>query len=113
MASDYACINELTPVGSLEDAPGDLRDTLDLLTEECAEIIQAASKANRFGLTDAYSGETNRQKLETEIGDLLCLVSILVDNRVLDPKEIERAMVNKHVKLLKWAPTVAKYWKGL
>jgi NTP pyrophosphatase (non-canonical NTP hydrolase) len=97
---------------ALEDNQNDLRDALDMLIEECAEIVQAASKAKRFGLIDSWDGETNRQKLETEIGDLLCIISILVDNKVLDHDTIEVARCKKFLKMKTWAPTVAKYFKG-
>lgn len=97
---------------TLEGNVSDLRDTLDMVQEECAEIIQAAAKAKRFGLIDSWDGATNRQKLETEIGDLLCIISILVDNKVLDHDAIEVARFKKFLKMKKWAPTVAQYFKG-
>lgn len=97
---------------ALEDNQNDLHDVLDMLIEECAEIVQAASKAKRFGLIDGWEGKTNRQKLETEIGDLLCIISILVDNKVLDHDTIEVARFKKFLKMKTWAPTVAKYFKG-
>jgi NTP pyrophosphatase (non-canonical NTP hydrolase) len=102
----------LTEPTSLEGNPSDLRDTLDMLIEECAEIVQAASKAKRFGLIDSWDGETNRQTLETEIGDLLCIISILVDNKVLNQDSIQEALLKKAIKMKTWAPTVAHYYKG-
>jgi NTP pyrophosphatase (non-canonical NTP hydrolase) len=96
----------------LERNSSDLRDTLDMVQEECSEIIQAAAKATRFGLIDTWDGVTNRQKLETEIGDLLCLVKILTDNGVLNMDAIIDARLDKVRKMKKWAPTVVKYWKG-
>lgn len=102
----------LTEPTSLEGNPSDLRDTLDMVIEECAEVVQAASKAKRFGLIDSWDGETNRQKLETEIGDLLCLISILVDNKVLDHDAVEVARFKKFIKMEQWAPTVSQYFKG-
>ena len=41
-----------------------------VLQEECAEVIQAVSKINRFGMHDEWQGVTNRQSLITEIGDV-------------------------------------------
>lgn len=96
----------------LEKNTADLRDVLDKLQEEMAEVIQAAAKAKSYGLLDDYSGKTNRQHLETELGDVLCIMNILVDNGVLDHHNIELACWEKAEKMKKWAPTVAKYWKG-
>ena len=111
MSSDYEIINELD-AATLEQDVLSLRDTFDILVEECAEVIQAASKAKRFGLIDEWEGVTNRQKLETEIGDLLCLIGILIDNKVIDHDAVEIAKFKKYLKMQTWAPTVAKYFKG-
>lgn len=98
---------------SLEENADDLRDTLDMITEESAEVIQAISKIKRFGLDDGWgSKQSNRQQLETEIGDLLCLISILVDNKVVDHDAIEIALFKKFLKMEQWAPNVAQYFKG-
>lgn len=103
----------LTEPTSLEGNPSDLRDTLDMVIEECSEVIQAISKVKRFGLDDGWGNkQSNRQQLETEIGDLMCLISILVDNKVLDHDAIEVARFKKFLKMEQWAPTVAQYFKG-
>lgn len=44
----------------------------NILQEECAEVIQSVSKIKRFGWT-----ETNITNLQTEIGDLLCMLDML------------------------------------
>lgn len=97
---------------SLEHNLADFRDVLDKLQEECAEVIQAAAKTKSYGLHDAYSGKTNKEHLTTEIGDVLCLITILVANGIVDPHEVEAARIAKGLKMQTWAPTVAKYFKG-
>lgn len=52
---------------------------MGILTEECAEVIQAVSKINRFGLNSEWEGVTNKQSLITEIGDVLALIHVLVE----------------------------------
>lgn len=51
----------------------------DCVTEECGEAIQAACKANRFGLDHIWpeKGETNRRALEREIADILGVADLL------------------------------------
>lgn len=59
-----------------------LDDLLDGLIEECAEIIQAASKCKRFGFYRAYrSYGRNDEQLMTELGDLAGIVERLPIDR--------------------------------
>lgn len=82
----------------------DVRQNLEVLAEECAEVIVQKSKCVRFGL-DNYNPETrlsNNYLLDGEIGDLLAMVDILVANGVLNPKNIDFAKQEKWKKLNKW-----------
>ena len=49
-----------------------LHETLIITQEECAEVIQVISKIMRFGLDE------NDHRLESELGDLLCMVDLLM-----------------------------------
>ena len=70
------------------------QEALIILQEECAEVIQAASKIYRFGIDNEHkSGATQRANLEMEIGDMLALVDILVEQGVIDLNKIGRAHV--------------------
>lgn len=51
-----------------------------VLQEECAEVIQAVSKINRFGFNSTWDGVTNKEALVTEIGDVLALVKVLLED---------------------------------
>jgi NTP pyrophosphatase (non-canonical NTP hydrolase) len=47
------------------------RERLTILMEECAEVIQAASKILRHGWDSKYdNGKSNREQLELEMGDV-------------------------------------------
>jgi NTP pyrophosphatase (non-canonical NTP hydrolase) len=49
---------------------------LDLLAEECAEVIQAIMKINRFGMRDKYrDNRTSKQQLLDEIGDVFTVIA--------------------------------------
>jgi NTP pyrophosphatase (non-canonical NTP hydrolase) len=50
-----------------------VKETLTILSEECAEVIQANSKLIRFGPYD----EENIKELEKELGDVMAMVLIL------------------------------------
>lgn len=51
---------------------------LDLVMEECAEVIQCCTKIKRFGIKDShpdyYRGRPNGMALKLEIGDLLATI---------------------------------------
>lgn len=84
-----------------------LDEILNLLQEESAEIIQIASKIRRWGMDSEWNGITNKDNLETEIGDLLCIVKILSDNGMIDVDHVEYYAKEKVNKLKVWAPNLA------
>jgi NTP pyrophosphatase (non-canonical NTP hydrolase) len=52
---------------------------LTILSEECAEVAQRASKAVRFGLLEIQPGqqEDNTRRLERELADLMAVAELL------------------------------------
>ena len=82
-----------------------LYEVMNILSEECAEVIQAISKCNRFGLDNQKPGKplTNAQHLEGDIGDLLAMVDLLQSLYVVTAKGMEIAKQAKFEKLKKWS----------
>lgn len=78
-------------------------ETLMILQEECAEVTQAVSKVFRFGFDSEHQGKTNKEMLEEEIGDLLCMIDILIEQCVINDEEVNIARKNKRQKLKKWS----------
>ena len=74
-----------------------LRETLVITQEECAEVIQVISKIFRFGLDE------NDHRLEDEIGDVLCMIDLLIVQGVIDPHKLELAKRIKAEKLKRWS----------
>lgn len=77
-----------------------LKDKLELLVEECAEIIQAVSKIRRFGANSEYKGRTNIQHLEQEMGDALCAMKLLMSDMPITMAGLARAQASKRAKLM-------------
>lgn len=75
---------------------GKLMETLGILQEEAAEVIQAVSKYRRFG-------ENNRFDIEQEIGDFLCIVALLEQQGFISETGVELAMNRKLEKLKKFS----------
>jgi NTP pyrophosphatase (non-canonical NTP hydrolase) len=71
--------------------------------EECAEVTQAISKVFRFGLDGVHDGATNKQRLEEEVGDLLCMIEMMIEQKLIDGQAVAQAGINKKQKLAKWS----------
>jgi NTP pyrophosphatase (non-canonical NTP hydrolase) len=79
------------------------QEILLITQEECAEVTQAISKVFRFGMDDEYNGVTNREHLEEELGDLLCMIELLIASDMVDEMTVYRAKNAKMAKLAKWS----------
>ena len=80
-------------------------EVMDILQEECAEVIQAVSKIRRFGIDNAKPGTDydNRAHLEEEVGDVLAMIDILLINEVVSWSNLHAAKRAKIEKLKKWS----------
>ena len=79
-------------------------EILDILQEECAEVIQAISKCRRFGIETEYKdGGTQREHLVQEIGDVSLLLELLKAHQLYTDKELREAELRKSIKLVKWS----------
>jgi len=82
-----------------------VEEILDILQEECAEVIQNVSKCRRFGLDNVYLNGTGtqRENLVKEIGDVVAMIELLKEHGVATDEEIAVAKENKFNKLRKWS----------
>ena len=82
-------------------------EILTIAQEECAEVIQVISKIHRFGIGNEHVGSqrgiTNTEKLEEEVGDLLAMIDLLVDNGILRTEKLAEAKQRKIDKLHIWS----------
>ena len=80
------------------------QEILDITQEECAEVIQSISKCRRFGINNSHkNGQTQRENLTQEIGDMLCMIDLMLEHNIVDLKEVEIAKQTKRIKLTKWS----------
>lgn len=80
-------------------------ELLTITLEECAEVVQAISKCFRFGMECRYpdGAPTNKEHLEEEIGDLMCMIDILERKGIINIDNVHAANLNKREKLSKWS----------
>ena len=75
----------------------DTDDELMVITmEECGELIQVCAKAMR---TKEYCSE----KLTEEVGDVMCMVGLLLEHGLINEDEVEERVNVKLAKLAKWS----------
>ena len=82
-----------------------VKEVMDILQEECAEVIQAVSKISRFGIDNLKPGKpkTNREHLEEELGDMLAMIDILKEKGIVSGACLETAKHAKIEKLKQWS----------
>jgi len=81
-----------------------IEEILDILQEECAEVIVAISKIRRFGIDNSYKdGGTQREHLTQELGDVTLLVELLQAHGVFTEQQLRDAQRRKAIKLTQWS----------
>lgn len=81
-----------------------IEEILDILQEECGEVIVAVSKCRRFGMDNSYKdGGTQREHLIQELGDVTLLIELLRSHQVFTEQELHQAQVRKSQKLAQWS----------
>ena len=82
-----------------------IEEALGILQEECAEVIQDVSKCRRFGIDNVYlNGQgTQRENLVKEVGDVLAMVDVLIEQGLFNQSELDVAKSNKKIKLKQWS----------
>jgi hypothetical protein len=83
------------------------REVLVILMEECAEVIKVASKMLRFGKEDCEPGTniTNVTELGLEVGDLMTMVGMATNLKLMTRGDIAGGMIRKTEKLKKYMQT--------
>ena len=80
-------------------------EILAIAQEECGEVIVAISKIFRFGFDSRWpeGGIDNRTRLTEELGDLMAMVQLMVQNGIVDMDELSKAGERKITKLKTWS----------
>ena len=73
-------------------------EALVITMEECGELTQACSKVIRTNQKEEYMRE-----LTKEVGDVMCLIDLLVQNNLVDENDIKLCAKKKREKLMKWS----------
>ena len=85
-------------------------EILNLLSEECAEIIKEVSKVRRFGFESRNpEGKVHRDALQQEIGDVLAIVYSITRKypEICRDEDLEKAIKFKIPRLKKYVKALA------
>ena len=74
--------------------------------EECGELTQRCSKIMRKYETLNLIEEEQRVKLVEELGDVFCMMELMVDHNITDWIELQERADVKLEKLKKWSTLV-------
>lgn len=79
------------------------RELLVILSEECAEVIQAVTKLLRFGKNEHYrDGIETTEKLGLECGDLECMLQLMREKDIVSHEDVWKGRLRKKEKLAKY-----------
>ena len=74
-----------------------LQELLIITMEECGELIQECSKSIR------KNHYYNNRELTEEVGDVMCMIELLVEYDIISQTNIDERVFEKKKKLLKWS----------
>jgi NTP pyrophosphatase (non-canonical NTP hydrolase) len=81
-----------------------LQELMVITMEECGELAQVCSKAIRKHSTiEEVIDSKVREKLVEEVGDVQCLINLMIDSGLLTNEEINARIDSKRNKLIKWS----------
>lgn len=76
------------------------QELFTITMEECGELIQACSKMLRGG--EEYEQENLKRLLE-EVGDVACMIDLLIKKELVSPRKIEKRKLEKLQKLRQYS----------
>ena len=76
-----------------------LEELMVITMEECGELIQECSKSIRMQ-------EFNRDELKEELSDVMCMLELMIENKIITRTELNNGANLKKMKLIQWSNLV-------
>jgi NTP pyrophosphatase (non-canonical NTP hydrolase) len=80
-----------------------IKELMVITAEECGELTQACCKIYRWDIDGVFETSSNKQRLIDEAGDVMAMISIMVENDILTKTELNDRIDYKKRKLEKWS----------
>ena len=74
--------------------------------EECGELVQICSKVLRKRATQGKVPAETLDKLEGEVADVLCMIELMKENKLIFDDGIEAGIERKRNKLKTWSDLI-------
>lgn len=90
------------------DSPiNDIQQLMAITAEECGELTQVCMKIMRkYDTLDGIEGDKYRELLVEELGDVQCMIELMIKNKVVTWDEIQARVKIKKEKLEKWSSLI-------
>ena len=82
----------------LKEEEEKINELFIITAEECSEVSKECMKALRFGNTIE-----RRSILKEELGDLQCMINLMIDYNICTKEEIDNQVIEKKKKLKDWS----------
>ena len=83
-----------------------LEQLMIITMEECGELIQVCSKVLRKRATQGKVPEETSDKLEAEVADVLCMIELMKENKLIFEDGLEAGIERKRNKLKTWSDLI-------
>lgn len=90
------------------DSPiNDIQQLMAITAEECGELTQVCMKIMRkYDTLEGVSGDKYRELLIEELGDVQCMIELMIKNKVVSWDEVQARVKVKKEKLEKWSTLI-------
>lgn len=91
----------------LESPINDIQQLMAITAEECGELTQVCMKIMRkYDTLEGIEGDKYRDLLVEELGDVRCMIELMIEHNVVTVEQIRNRAAVKREKLKKWSTLV-------
>ena len=85
-----------------------LQQLMAITAEECGELTQVCMKVIRrhSQITTFLTDEQYKQKLIEEVGDVYCMIDLMIDHGLIDEDQVYQRAQIKREKLKQWSTLI-------
>ena len=85
----------------------DIQQLMAITAEECGELTQVCMKIMRkYDTLADMSNDKYRKLLVEELGDVMCMIELMIEHKVVTIEEIHNRAAVKREKLKKWSTLI-------